>query len=171
MAGGGSQLGSAAGRIQGMARELTDTAEKAGQLGMAAASTITHRAVMMAQAMSDPVAAMSNPEFTRMGVEKVEAAVEATRALTEGFQDLGLAWWELMAGQMQLASEAATGLQRCRTPTDFMALQSQSFSRCMTAGMAAGLRFAESATALMGAGLNPMHRTASANARRLAARA
>lgn len=162
----GSANGFGATPVAAMMDGLMRTATLQGELGVAAARTIGYRTAMMAGALHDP-RALTDPEFVRMGAEKVEAAAESATALAVGIADLQEAWIALMTGPVQAAALALGGIGVCRTPMDLMDLQRRWVQDSVTAGMAAGMRFAESAAALGGAALAPMHRKASANARRL----
>ena len=70
---------------------LAMTAGKTHEMALASVQTIGYRMAMMFQAFGDPEA-MSNPEFTLMGHEKVEAAVESQRAMMESTQSLLEGW-------------------------------------------------------------------------------
>ncbi|MGQ9366258.1 phasin family protein [Azospirillum sp. ST 5-10] len=156
----------AAARLAAMMDDLMRTATLQGELGVAAARTIGYRTAMLAGAMQDPQA-LVDPEFVRMGAEKVEAAAESATALAAGIADLQDAWMALLTGPAQAAALAVGGVGACRTPFDLLDVQRRWMEESIASGMAAGLRFAEAAAALGGAALAPMHRRASANARRL----
>lgn len=142
---------------------LMRTAEQHGELGVAAARTIGYRTALMAGALQDP-AKLANPEFVLMGTEKVEAAAKAAHAFALGLADLQDAWVSLCALPVRTASLMMSGgFGWQRAPMEVWALQ----TRIVDDAMAAGMRFAQSAASLAGAGLAPIHRTASANARRL----
>src|SRR3712207_4969941 len=72
-------------------QDLARTAGKTHEMALASVQTIGYRTAMMFQAFGDPVA-MSNPEFTLMGHEKVEAAVESHRAMMESTQKRFEGW-------------------------------------------------------------------------------
>ena len=94
---------------------------------------------MLAEAAGDPVA-LSHPEFSRMGSEKIVAGTEAAVALAMALPALQYRWaaWWLDQG--------------FRTPAAMISAQ-QSFAR--------------EAIEMATAALRPVHRTASGNARRL----
>ncbi|WP_051341381.1 phasin family protein [Azospirillum halopraeferens] len=162
----GSGIGFGSFPVAAMMDGLMRTATIQGELGVAAARTIGYRTAMMAGAFQDP-RALTDPEFVRMGAEKVEAAAESATALVAGFADMQEAWMSLLTGPVQAAALAFGGIGTCRTPMDLIDIQRRCVQDSVTAGMAAGMRFAESAAALGGAALGPLHRKASANARRL----
>lgn len=149
-------------RLLGMAGALAQTGVKSGEMAAAAAQTIGYRTAMMAAAMGDP-RKLANPEFVRMGAEKVEAAAEAVQEIAEGVVELQHAWMAFWSGQARLAA----GFMGGPSPCSAMEL----FQESMDAGINAGLRFAESAADLAGAGLGPIHRKTRANAKRLARKA
>jgi len=156
-----------AARMTAMMDEMTRTAQKHGELGVAAARTIGFRTAMMADTLQDP-ASLADPEFVRMGAEKVEAAAEAATAMAVGMAELQHAWMALLSGPAQAATLAMTSMGTCRSPMDLLSIQQRWWEESLHAGMNASLHFAESAASLASAGLPAFHRRASANARRLA---
>jgi hypothetical protein len=161
-----AQTGDTAGRMLDLAGELARTGVKSGEVGVASVQTIGYRTAMMAAAFGNPIA-MANPEFVRMGSEKVEAAMEASQAMAKGLSELGRAWVALLSGQSNLAA-FTMGLGTCRTPVELMTLQQHAMKEAVDASLGAGLRLVEAYSAIASAGLAPVHRTVSANARRLA---
>lgn len=154
-------------QIAGVYSRLMRTAAQQGDLGLVSARTIGYRTAMMAGALTDPVE-LTNPEFVRMGTEKVEAAAESAGAMAHGLADLQKAWMALFIAPAQAMTTALCGFGACRTPADLFTAQRRLVEGSIMAGVNAGLHFAESAAVLAGAGLHPIHRKASANARRLA---
>lgn len=154
-------------RLLAVAGDLTRTSVKTGEMGVAAAQTIGYRTAMMAAALGNPVD-LANPEFIRMGSEKVEAMVEATHAVAKGVGEFQHAWMTLMQGQLQAAMFAVGGLGQCRSPADFIELQRRTLTESVEAGIHAAIYLVESAAALTHAGMTPAYRTVRANARRLA---
>lgn len=154
--------GATASRVVGMAGTLARTGVRGGEMGLAAAQTIGYRTAMLAAAMQDP-SKLANPEFIRMGSEKVEAVVEAVQEMAEGVAELHHAWYAFWAGQARIAAGLMGGLGAVRSPGEVVGL----FEDSMNAGINAGLCFAESAASLAGAGLGPFHTKTRANARRL----
>lgn len=153
-------------RLLGVAGTLARNGVKGGEMGVAAAQTIGYRTAMMAAALGNPIK-MANPEFVRMGAEKVEAGVEAVQELAEGFADLQRAWLSMFTGQVQLAFSFLGGLGAVRSPGDAVGL----FEDSVAAGISAQLHFAEAAASFTGSGLGPLHRKTRANARRLGRKA
>ncbi|PWC54169.1 hypothetical protein TSO221_08985 [Azospirillum sp. TSO22-1] len=154
-------------RLAAVVNELTKTAGKHGEMGVAAARTIGYRTAMMAGTLTDPLSA-TDPEFVRMGAEKVEAVAEATSAMAVGVAELQHAWLALFTGPVQAATLALASLGTCRSPLDLVGVQQRWWEESVSAGMNAGMHFVESAASLAGAGLPAFHRRARANARRLA---
>lgn len=154
-------------RLCAVANQFAKTGMRSGEMGVAAAQTIGYRTAMMAAAMGNPVD-FANPEFVRMGSEKVEASVEAFHAVATGIGEFTNAWMAMVAKQTQAASLVFGGLSACRSPADLANIQQKVFAEAMDAGIHASLRFVEAAAALTSAGINPAYRTVRANARRLA---
>jgi len=156
-----------AARVTAMVSELARTAGKHGEMGLAAARTIGFRTAMLAETLTDPMS-ITDPEFVRMGAEKVEAVAEATTAMAVGVAELQHAWMALFTGPVQATTLAMTSLGTCRSPMDLVSIQQRWWEESMAAGMNASMHFVESAASLASAGLPAFHRRASANARRLA---
>ena len=154
-------------RLAAVVNDLAKTAGKHGELSVAAARTIGFRTAMMAETLTDPLS-VTDPEFVRMGAEKVEAVAEATTAMAVGVAELQHAWMALFTGPVQATTLAMTSLGTCRSPLDLVDIQRRWWEESMAAGMNAGMHFVESAASLASAGLPAFHRRASANARRLA---
>lgn len=167
MAGRKAGNGEPTDRLLAVANELTRTGVKHGEMGVAAAQTIGYRTAMMTAAMNNPIDFM-NPEFVRMGSEKVEAMVEATHAVAKGVQEFQHAWMALVQGQLQSTMLVFGGLGKAQSPADLVELQRRSFTEAIEASIHASLYLVESAAALASAGITPAYRTVRANARRLA---
>lgn len=156
-------------RLNAVVDELSRTAGKHGELGVAAVRTIGFRTAMLAETLNDPMS-ITDPEFVRMGAEKMEAVAEATTAMAVGMAELQHAWMALFTGPVQATTLAMTSIGACRSPMDLVSIQQRWWEESVNAGMNASMHFMESAASLAGAGLPAFHRRASANARRLAKR-
>ena len=144
----------------------TDLAMKTGELLLASAQVIGHRTRRMAAAGTMP-SARDQREFALMGQEKIEAAREAAWAM--GHQIAGLnsklgarTWRHMMA-----ASNAVLALAASRSLADTMAHQAK-LSRSMTRSAASASQTSDVTAKLVTRGLEPIHRRATANAKRLA---
>ncbi len=144
-----------------------DTMRDLGEMQLAAAQTIGLRVPMIAAAMGDP-RLLADPELTRMAMEKVEAAalVAAAVAPQLAFPAVHAARW--MGDQTALWSRALTGARLTpRSPGDAwtrwqkvaegMALINGAYLAAMLGTMAELGRVT----------LAPVHKAATANARRL----
>jgi hypothetical protein len=155
------------GRLMNAGQDLARTAEKTHEMALASVQTIGYRTAMMMQAFGDPVA-MTNPEFALMGREKMEAAVESHQAIVSSFQRLMEGLFSWAAGQHHDNTRTVVELATCRNPAQFLTIQQRYIhGTCINAANAAA-RFTEAAIRLTGAGLIPVHKVASANAKRLA---
>jgi hypothetical protein len=147
-------------------RELTRTARRTVELATVSAETIGHRTAMMVKAAGDPVA-LSNPEFTLMVREKVEAFARAFGAVGGGFQVMQGIWMAAAVGQSMATAQAMAALAACRTPEQVVAVQRRYIEAVTTDAAAAGSRFVHAAAEIAGSGLLPVHKVAAANAKRL----
>jgi hypothetical protein len=147
-------------------QDLARTAGKTQEMALASVQTIGYRTAMMFQAFGDPVA-MSNPEFTLMGHEKVEAAVESQRAMMESTQYLVETWTTWAFGQARTNTKVLTELATCRSPTDIFGVQQHYLQSSWINATAAAAKLAQAMVRVTDAGLIPVHKVASANAKRL----
>jgi hypothetical protein len=155
-------------RLSAVADTFAKTGMRSGEMGIAAAQTIGYRTAMMAAAMGTPTG-FANPEFLRMGSEKIEASVEAFQAVAHGLGEFGAAWMTMLTKQTQAAALVFNGLTRCQSPTDLAEIQRKAFAQVVDASVNASLRFAEAAASITAASVKPAYRKVRANARRLAA--
>ena len=147
-------------------QDLARTAGKTQEMALASVQTIGYRTAMMFQAFGDPVA-MSNPEFTLMGHEKVEAAVESQRAMMESAQELIESWTAWAFGQAKTNAKAFTDLTTCRNPSDFIGVQQHYLQSTWINATTVAAKLAQATVRITDAGLIPVHKVASANAKRL----
>ena len=136
----------------------------AWQIALAAPEIIAHRAARMA--LAGPVLSVRDrKEFTRMGQEKVEAFGESLSAMGLSMytlqQELALVavreWW---SAWLPLASLTASS-----SPAQIA--QAQATAMQALASAAGDQRLADACSRLIQQGLAPVHRTATANAKRL----
>ncbi len=154
-------------RLCAVAGQFAKAGMRSGEMSVAAAQTIGYRTAMMAAAMGNPID-FANPEFVRMGSEKVEASVEAFHAVATGISEFSVAWMNMLAKQAEAATLIFGGVSRCRSPADLADLQHRAFAGLVDAGIHAGLRLVEVSATLTAAGMKPAYHKVRANARRLA---
>jgi hypothetical protein len=149
---------------KGRSRRRTALPVRMAELALAAPQVIALRSARMMSAGHQPTSA-DRAEFLRMHAEKAQAAVECTlsvaarlmRASQASMQTAMLQWWRFMwAAPWWLTLRVFTG-----TATGFRGLRLPQISN------AAGTRLGSD---LLAAGLKPVHRRATANARRLTRR-
>jgi len=155
------------------ARKLTRTfaaaaasTRKSNELAAASGEVIAHRMALGAAALADPMTA-DHVEFSRMVPEKL-AALSAVAAILQRRSAAVIAEMARFAGsEAAIALRAAGELTRCRTPADIAAAQSRFvlgwFARAVSQSLALGAL----AMSAGGAMLVPVHRAATANAKRL----
>ena len=143
-----------------------ETARHLGELQLAAGRTVAARMTLLADAAADPRLA-GNPEFTRMVTEKVEAATHAaTAALPHLYlcATHGARWlsdWVAIWGHGSLRP-----FPDVASPFDVVPAWRLAESLWLV-NAAYGAAMVGAAAELGRAMLRPVHRTASANARRL----
>jgi hypothetical protein len=154
-------------RTLGNAMRVAGTnGRKTAELAMAAGHVVAKRMTLGAAAMIDPLNA-DHREFARIIPEK-----------TTAFSQAGITWLqrsgkvaERMAGfaasEMATASEAAAAMARCRTPADIIAVQSRFATDWFARVLSQSVTLGSLALRLQGAAIVPLHRAATANARRL----
>lgn len=145
----------------------TDLAWKFGQMTLASVQVVAHRTTRMAGAGPLPNA-RDREEFTRMGLEKVDAATESAHAMAAHWTTMNLklgasAFRYLMTGSAAFASLAAS-----RDVGQFVARQAK-FVETVSRASVTAHEWSDSTARLAGRGLQPIHARATANARRLRA--
>jgi hypothetical protein len=149
------------------ARKALDNARHVGELAVAATAVIDTRTRQMGAAIGDPVA-LAAPEFTLMVTEKVKAAALSGRAMQRRLpmaMQASLTWIERQAA---VAGEAALAPWQARSPVDLLGFGPRAILAGVDAYAALAAEMTHLGTQVFGAGLAPIHRAATRNARRLA---
>lgn len=146
--------------------ELATTAMVLGETLWAAQQTIWLRAMRLAAAGYDPTR-LDDPEFTTMIWEKLDAALEAQRALAVGLWAVSDAWLEWLAQQVTAQAQAGMALATPPDPIRYGGAASDFVETSLNAAEIACGRMALEASRLGGRGLAPYHRATNENARRL----
>ena len=146
--------------------ELTATAMVLGETLWAAQQTIGLRAVRLAAAGYDP-ARLRDPEFTKMVWEKLDAAMEAQRALASGLWALSDVWLEWLAQQVTATARAGMEMAAPPDPIRYGGAASDYVETSLNAAEIACGRIALEASRLGGRGLAPYHRATNEHAKRL----
>ncbi|WP_148293965.1 hypothetical protein [Azospirillum sp. B4] len=147
--------------------ELDRVATRVHETAFASAHTINARLGLLAQTGGDPVALGTNPEFERMGREKVEAFADSALALVGGMRAFQDAWWRWRDHQVDALGEFARATWSSWHPGDWVTAERRLVTSTLRAATGAFTRFSHATSRLGGLGLAPIHRAASANARRL----
>ncbi|MBA2351857.1 MAG: polyhydroxyalkanoate granule-associated phasin [Burkholderiales bacterium] len=153
--------------LVGMMPSWCQTAFKMWEVGIAAPQIIAHRTARMAAAGQTPNA-RDQREFNRMGQEKLDAFRESWTAMA----------MQTAAFNMQLATQAAqqwfgawTAFQRLMlagTPVQMAKAQETMLRSMATSFSSAGNKqLSDSFSRIASKGLAPVHKTATANVRRL----
>jgi hypothetical protein len=141
-------------------------ARKTSELAFAASQVIAKRMALGAAAMADPFNA-DHAEFAKIIPEK-----------TEAFSQVGMIWlcWssvftDQMASfatrEMATVAQAAAAMASCRTPAGVIAAQSSFAAAWFARAISQSIALGALAMRSQSAALAPVHRAATANARRL----
>ena len=152
--------------LQRMSVSLACMAANAMAAGNAAPQTIAHRSKILHDALRTP-AHWHHPEITRMGAEKVSAALNANAAAFAAMAPLqsGLAAW--MSSQQALAFALGRSLFLPPSPARFWEAQWRYAERSAALTWSMWIRLAGNWMRIAAATAAPIHRVAIANAQRL----
>jgi hypothetical protein len=129
----------------------------------AATRVVAHRTVMLSEALAKQDL-RAGSEMARMGVEKVSAATQAgTAALVESF-GAGRLWLDLYFRQTARTMALASAMTGRRGPGDLARMAEAMWTDLLDTGAA----MARLVQQVADAAIEPIHRTAVANAKRLA---
>jgi hypothetical protein len=146
----------------------TDLAWKTGEMMLASAEVIRHRTGRMTMAGTKP-SAEDRREFSLMGWEKIDAAVDSAQAMTAQMMRLNSQLGARAVTQMLTGATAMMSLAASRTAGQSMARQAQLF-RNVTRSATTAAQLSGSVARLARSGLKPIHARATANAKRLGKR-
>ncbi|MCX7356423.1 MAG: hypothetical protein NTY59_16720 [Alphaproteobacteria bacterium] len=135
---------------------------------LAAASTrvVAHRTTMLAEALTsaDPRAGV---EVARMGAEKISAATQGgAAALVESFS-AGRLWFGLWFRQTARTMALASALSGTRTQSGALSVATRTMEAMSADLLTTGMALTRLVQNVTDAAIQPIHRTAVANARRL----
>ena len=142
---------------------------KTGEMAIASAQVIGHRAGRLALAGSPPTA-RDQREFALMGQEKGEAAWESAQAVGVRMLMLNQEFAALSFKHMLSASLALMSLAASRTAAESVDRQSKLVRDSMNNSMVAASKLSGSTAQLARRALKPVHARVSGNARRLGRR-
>lgn len=140
------------------------TAFKMWELGVAVPQVMAHRTARIAAAGHMP-SDCDRMEFMRMGQEKIEAFAESWSAMAMQMTTFNLQFSSLAARQWWGAWAALPQLMLAGSP-DRMIKTQAALLRAMTSG-AGNRQLSDSLSRIVAKGLAPVHRTATANVKRL----
>jgi len=148
--------------------QWTNLALKTAEMMVASAQVIGHRTTRIAGAGLTP-SEHDQREFTLMGQEKIEAATESARAMTERLIRINGRMWTEASAQMLAGMSAMWSL--ATSPSLAASIERQgAFFDAMRAPAVDPAGLAGSAARLAHSVLKPIHARATANARRLGSR-
>jgi Phasin protein len=137
-----------------------------GELALASGGVVAKRMALGAAAMVDPLNA-DHAEFARMVPEKAQAFADAGAVLLQRSGAVAQQMAKFAANEMALAMRATVALAACRTPSDLAAAQARLVTAWLGRAMSQAIALNAMAVRSQAAAMAPVHRTATANARRL----
>ncbi len=148
-------------------------ARRAHELAAAAAETIAHRSARMAGALVDPrgrtnTSGLADPEFRRMGAEKLQAGAASARAMALRLAAGQHLWRDFWLLQFRRGSALLPRIAANPSPLDMARLGAESGGLLLADCLGFWAKAAALGEAVADAGARPIHRTATANAHRLA---
>jgi hypothetical protein len=156
-------------RAARLAQSAAAAAVKTSELAMASGEVIARRAVMGADALTNP-SIESTTEAMTMISEKGFAAARSSLAAAKAMSDLSTRSATLALSEAQLLSRAVAQAARCETPMELAVVQSEYACKAFGRMMSQGLAWASLAATAGAASMAPFHSAATANARRLSRR-
>ena len=166
----GTEIQRTALRMAEVGAELATTAVTFVEMSAAAQTTIALRMLRLGETLANP-ARLADPEFRRMGQEKVVATSQAAFALAEGVRVVQDGLWDWAAIQATAWERLGMELATARDPMVFPTAVSRFTDRSLDAAETAASHVAMATSRLAGLGLAPLHRATRANARRLTGQA
>jgi hypothetical protein len=141
---------------------------KTGEMLLASAQVIAHRTSRIAAAGPRP-GARDRRELTRMVQEKAEAAAESAVAMSMQIGAINMRFALRGLEQMTQATTALMSLPAGRSPAQALARQ-RALMRVLRQSLPTPNQISRSTARITRHGLAPIHRRATANAKRLRAR-
>ena len=143
----------------------TELAWKIGELSVASTQVIAKRTARIAAAGATPTK-RDRREFSRMGQEKLDAAFESAQAMNAQLVTLNMRAGANAYARMLRSTSDFTALLVSRNPRQFMARHAK-LVRTLTRPAMEAPALPVAGILLAARGLEPVHRRATANARRL----
>jgi hypothetical protein len=153
-------------RIGNAARVAATNGRKTGELAVAAGRVVAKRVSLGAAAAIDPLNA-DHAEFARMVPEKTIAFSQAGMTSLRYSGEVAQRVASYAASEMAAMAAAAVAIAGCRTSAGIVAAQSRFSTAWFTRALSQSIALGSLAMRSQGAAMAPIHRTATANARRL----
>jgi hypothetical protein len=153
-------------KLSRIATSAAKTTRQRGELARAAGRVVAKRSTLGAAALLHPSNA-DHAEFSRLVPEKAAAFSASGMALYRWAAEVAVQMARTTSDEVASVTRASTELALCRSPTAVVAVQTRFavgwFERALSQSLAASALAMRS----QGAMLAPLHRAATANARRL----
>ena len=136
------------------------------KLAAAATRVVAHRATMIAEALHRPDL-RAGAEVARMGTEKISAAAQASAAMLVESADASRLWLGFCFRHAERATALAFALANCRSQAAALGAVARSSEAALADLFTTGVALARLSQGVADAAIEPIHRAAIANARRL----
>lgn len=155
------------------ASQLTDTLVDvglnhgtAGELALVSGEVVAKRLALGAAAMVDPLNA-DHAEFARMAPEKAQAFTEAGAAVLQRTGEVAQQMADYALAEISIAMRSTMGMAACRTPVALASAQGKFLRGWISRSLSQAAAMGSIAVSYQAAAMAPVHKTATANARRL----
>jgi hypothetical protein len=153
-------------RVRRAVAEVGATSARAGELGVAAGKVVAHRVGLGLAALANPLDA-DHAEFARMVPEKTEAFTAAGTIMLERTAAIGQRIAAHTMKEAMLAGRAGLEMAATADPASLLRVQSRFLAGAASRFIELAMQVGGMSLAIGGAALVPVHRTATANARRI----
>lgn len=153
-------------RLMRSATQAAATATMGAELAVASAQVIAARMAMMGAMEAVPSAATAG-ELARMVPEKAEAFTAAGLSMAGHLGSMAAKGAEAAARESSFAASACMDIASAKSPMDFVMAQHRYFTAFMGRATTQAVVMTALATRLQADALAPIHKTATANAKRL----
>lgn len=153
-------------RVAAAAAEAGVTSAKAGELAAVAGSVVARRVGLGLAALADPIGA-DHAELARMVPEKVEAFAAAGGIMLERSAGIGQRLVSYGIREATITAREMVAMAGCADGAALLRAQMRSAAGRMNRTVELWLQIGGMSLAIGGATLTPVHKAATANARRL----
>ena len=154
-------------RLARSAKQATATATKGAEMAMASAQVIAARMAMMGANQTGMPTKGAVHEMTLMAPEKFEAFAASSASMAGHLGSMAAQGAHMAAKESTHAAEACAEIINARNPMEFAAAQTRYMTGLISRAATGAIVMTAMSTKLQADALAPIHKTATANAKRL----